>query len=285
MKKIFLLFSFVFVFQAVLYAQQAQNTDEEPFFYEVSGLIYVNHYDAANKIPETDYFKIPREPLKFKIVGKEKNIHNQNDYVIIKFLPITVDNITKGGKSLTGDDVFINSEDNDEYFWINKADLDTYLANGLIKKSYVTPNIKFDYGASVSLPFKYRLSTAGQNSKITPDVTLGGYAGFKSRISKSQPYYVTFPILTLGLSTISINDNTVTPTSPGSTSPSVADGLVLGVTGSTGIVFRFDDFQIGFIVGIDRATGEIGKNWIYNDKPWYSLSIGYTFLRKPDVGK
>jgi hypothetical protein len=146
---------------------------------------------------------------------------------------------------------FVNSADNDKFFWIRKDELDNYMTDGFITKSYKTPNTNIAYGANISLPFKLRTETNGQNIKITPDLTLGGYLGMKWRISQT-------------------NNNP--------TSPNKGDGTVLGITGSTGLVFQLSDFQFGLMLGWDRAAGEIGKDWIYNNKTWYSFSIGYSFL-------
>ncbi|MCE7926311.1 MAG: hypothetical protein DYG98_24975 [Haliscomenobacteraceae bacterium CHB4] len=53
-----------------------------------------------------------------------------------------------------------------------------------------------------------------------------------------------------------------------------------GITWSTGFIFQFDKFNIGFLLGKDYASG-IGDQWIYQDKMWYSFAIGYSFT-KPD---
>jgi hypothetical protein len=87
---------------------------------------------------------------------------------------------------------------------------------------------------------------------------------------------VTAPVLTLELSTLAINDNTINTTTNSTTKN--GDGLVLGITGSVGVVFQFDDFQVGLAAGMDRAAGELGKDWIYNNKGWVSFSIGFNFF-------
>lgn len=276
----------VFLTEAV-YGQQ-QQSGEDPFFYKVSGLVYVQEYNSLTR-SKTSNLKIPKEPLKFRIVSKETESSDNSTYYVIQFLRIKPESdetvkVTITGKgenktttrevlsTLKGSSVFINSDDNDKYFWLRKDELDNYMADGFITKSYKTPNTNIAYGANISLPFKLRPETNGQNIKITPDLTLGGYLGIKWRISKTKPFYLTAPIVTLGLATLSINDNSNTAT------PSKGDGTVLGITGSTGLVFQLDDFQFGFMLGRDRAAGEIGKDWIYNNKTWYSFSIGYSFL-------
>jgi len=285
-KKFILSVSLVFLTGLVL--SQQEQIGEDPFFYRVSGLVYVQEYNSLNRSKTTN-LKIPKEPLRFRIVKKETEPTDNSTFYVIQFLRIKPEsdetvilNVTGVGadrkttrqviSTLKGSAIFINSDDNNKYFWLRKDELDNYLADDFITKSYKVPNINVAYGANISLPFKLRPETNNQNIKITPDLTLGGYLGMKFRISRTKPYYLNAPVVTLGLATLTINDNSNTST------PSKGDGTVLGITRSTGLIFQLDGFQFGFIAGRDRAAGEIGKDWIYNDKTWYSFSIGYSFL-------
>lgn len=271
----------------ISYGQQDQ-TIEDPYYYEISGLVYVKEFNTLTKT-KTEIQKIPKEPLRFRIVSKEINAIDNSTFYIIQFLriksgsdetvKIIVDGRWKNKKvtktvesTLKGSAIFINSDDNNKYFWIRKDELDNYMTDDFITKSYKTPNTDISYGANISLPFKLRTETNGQNIKITPDLTLGGYLGVKWRLSHTKPFYLTAPVVSLGLATLSINDNN------NPTTPNKGDGTVLGITGSTGLVFQLNDFQFGLMLGWDRAAGEIGKDWIYNNKTWYSFSIGYSFL-------
>jgi hypothetical protein len=272
MKKSFLIVIAVTI--TILSFAQEQEVDA-PFYYQVSGLVYVYNYNISTRTQQTT-FKIPKPPLKFEIVRKEQNTSTANanyDYYIIKFLPITSDNVTVAGAtvSLTNSTQFVNSADNQGYFWIRQDELNNLLDDKTIKKSYkFTHNLA--YGANVSLPFKLRPKVNDQNIRITPDITLTGYLGVKHRISHKDPFYITFPMVTLGLATLPITGET-----DGSVDDK-GDGMVLGVTTSTGLVFQLKDFQLGFLMGWDKAAGELGKTWIYNGKTWYSFSIGFTFL-------
>jgi|688.fasta_scaffold48856_3 hypothetical protein len=250
---------------------QVQEIDA-PFYYQISGLVFVYDYDIATKTQNTT-FKTPLPPLKFKIVKKEKNAAGNYDFYIIKFLTITNDDVTISGQkaSLKDNSKFINSTDNEKYYWIKQDELDNQITQKEVVKSYKL-TLRPAYGANVSLPFKLRPKTDGQNSRLTPDITLGGYLGARWRISRKEPFYVTVPIVTLGLATLPISDQT------DGSNPDKGDGMVLGTTFSLGTVFQLNDFQFGFLMGWDHATGELGKNWIYNGKTWYSFSIGFSFL-------
>jgi hypothetical protein len=274
MEKTIIQLVFLFFFTGMIIGQQVQ-ISEDPYNYKVEGLVYVKEFNEAKK--EKDAIqRIPKEPLKFRIVGKEVDKIDNSSFYIIRFLPIDGDKdyIKQGDKKfkLRGDKLYINSEDNNKYFWLRKDEFDNYMTENFITKSYKTFIPKITYGANISLPFKLRTSIDGENIRITPDITLGGYLGTKWRLSSTIPFYVNFPVVSLGLATLSINDNNNT------SSTNKGDGTVLGITGSTGFVFQITDFEMGFMVGWDRASGELGKDWIYNGKAWYSFSIGYSFF-------
>ncbi len=287
MKKTILICIFLYTIVAITFGQQSQIT-EDPYYYQVKGYVTVKEFDLSTRT-KTTIQKTPMSPLRFKIVGEETDQTDHTTYYIIQFLAIksesdeTIVTTVTGPRryrtktrrvvsTLKGSAIFINSDDNDKLFWLKKEELDSYITKGFIFKSYKIPSATVSYGANISLPFKLRSKTDGQNIKITPDLTLGGYLGVKWRLVHTKPYYVTAPVISLGVATLSINDNNT------STLPNKGDGAVLGITGSTGLVFQLDKFQFGLILGWDRAAGEIGKDWIYNNKTWYSFSIGYTFL-------
>jgi len=124
----------------------------------------------------------------------------------------------------------------------------------------------------LTIPFKLRPEQGEKNFTMTTDVTIGPYFGITKRISKRNPYYLTLPA-TLGLSFININDNT---TSVVQSDPNI--GIVPGYTWSTGIILQLNKFDIGFVLGQDFAS-DVGDDWIYQGKTWYSFAIGYSFSK------
>ena len=178
---------------------------------------------------------------------------------------------------------YIDVDDQDKMFWLKKDKFDKYLTQGYIKKRYQIP-VQFAYGASLSIPFKIRPETKEQNIKITPEISLGGYFGLRKRLNRYKPIYLYLPVITAGVTTIGINSNNIideSSTTPES-SESINDGLVFARTFSVGSFIEFNSFQMGFVMGWDRPGGEVAKDWIYNDRLWYSFSIGYNFLRRND---
>lgn len=53
------------------------------------------------------------------------------------------------------------------------------------------------------------------------------------------------------------------------------------VTFNAGLIFEYNKFQLSIFTGIDVMSGEIGRNWIYRDRPWIGIGFGYEIF-KPD---
>jgi len=54
---------------------------------------------------------------------------------------------------------------------------------------------------------------------------------------------------------------------------------------SVGAIFEVQKFQISTFLGIDTMSGEIGRNWIYRNRPWIGIGFGYEIFKpkgKPD---
>jgi hypothetical protein len=103
------------------------------------------------------------------------------------------------------------------------------------------------------IPYKVR------SGDIFGDSTVGPYVAFKG---DSISLLATF-----GLTQVSVSDiNNADVKSE--TGLSAAVGLVWSVS---------DSFDIGLVVGKDHLSGEAGDNFRYQDKSWWSFSIGYNF--------
>jgi len=51
------------------------------------------------------------------------------------------------------------------------------------------------------------------------------------------------------------------------------------ITFSGGAIFEIQKFQISTFIGIDTMSGEIGRNWIYRNRPWIGLGFGYEIFK------
>lgn len=200
-----------------------------------------------------------------------------NEYTEVQFLKINDEkdtsvysldglNITK----LKDSRDYINSSDNNKRFFIKTSELSKYLDDGNIEQQFKKWSPKLITGATISTPFKFRPKIDGKNYIFTPELSLGPYIGANFRMDKKLPISLN-TIVSAGVNSININDNV-------QVDEDSKDGLALGFYTSIGAVIQINDFQIGALYGFDFVSGEMGKNWLYNEKPWFSFSIGFNFL-------
>jgi len=121
----------------------------------------------------------------------------------------------------------------------------------------------FDYGL-LAVPFKIQMT--GKQS-FSGSATLGGFVGY--RIPFTTLGLEVSPVLFAGASNITV------PTAPGSASTTeTAAGFSYG----GGFVTRIkDSVQVGLVVGFDHVDS--AQPYAYNDKPWLSVEIGYSFAQ------
>jgi hypothetical protein len=119
----------------------------------------------------------------------------------------------------------------------------------------------WDYGA-LAVPFKVQLS--GKQA-FSGSATLGGYLGYKFPLEG----IVLRPIVFAGASNISTSATTGgTTTSQTVAGLSYGFGLLTTIKGS---------LQAGLVLGFDHVDSS--QPYAYNDKPWLSLEIGYSFAQ------
>lgn len=64
-----------------------------------------------------------------------------------------------------------------------------------------------------------------------------------------------------------------------------SDEMVGCGTLSLGAIFEVEKFQVCLFSGIDIMPGEVGRNWIYRDRPWIGIGFGYQLVRTNAEGK
>ncbi len=127
-------------------------------------------------------------------------------------------------------------------------------------------------GGQLTIPFKIRPKKENGTFRLTTDVTLGFYIGATKRLSTTKEHFLTVP-LTAGLTFINIsNDNTSFDMSTSGTD------VVPGLTWSTGLILQLDQYNIGLIFGKDYAS-DVGDQWMYHGKLWWSFGLGFSFLK------
>ena len=138
------------------------------------------------------------------------------------------------------------------------------------QKSLIFSNLQLT-GGQLTLPFKIRPNQENHAFRLTTDVTIGGFLGVSAPLSKKHNYRLTLP-LTAGLTFVNLEeDNSSLDLEAAS-----AD-VVPGITWSTGLILQLEHCNIGLVFGKDYASN-VGDQWQYHGKWWWSFAIGYSFL-------
>jgi hypothetical protein len=138
----------------------------------------------------------------------------------------------------------------------NTGDLFTIIAADLLSWSY-----SFVRGVAwgpLSIPFRLSLSDGS--------VLSGGSIGLYGGCSFVLFGLKTTPLVSCSLSSIpTVNVN------------SAKIDTKWGITGAFGLVFNIvESFQLGLVFGLDHIGD---SSWVYEDKLWGSLGVGYAFLK------
>ncbi len=289
---------FLILFPLITCKSYSQNNQvgDDPFMYKVNGNILLKEFitkDASmdstfyvagkygydlvgefidfSSADKTKYLKLQLTPFEYKFFIKDSTINNVV-YSIMANKPLGHKKTKRELYKKT--DAIIDVPDQGRIFLIKDTDFNSMIEKKFIRKRYYN-RFSASYGASLTVPFKIRPEIEERNMKITPELSLGGYFGLKKRINYYENHFWHIAVVTFGVTTIGINkDNVIQEVA----TDEIKDGLVFARTVSFGSVLQFNDFQLGLICGFDKAGGEIGRDWIYNDKFWYSLSVGFSIL-------
>ena len=268
-----------FLLLAVTLTAFGQNSDEniqdkDVRYSSKKGItFYVLNQTKSNeiKIVEEKQTAFPLEfilPNTLIIAGEYTEVQFLEIRVEIDKMVFSLDGITT--TKLKGSKEYINSDDNGKRFYIKTSELSKYLEDGNIEQQFKNWAPKLVTGATIATPFKFRPKIGDKNYIFTPELSLGPFIGMNFRMDKKLPIFLN-TILSAGINSINISDNV-------QVDKDEKDGLALGFYGSIGAVIQINDFQVGALYGYDFVSGEIGKNWLYNEKPWFSFSIGFNFL-------
>jgi hypothetical protein len=281
MKKIYILLLAIISIPALF----AQQSNERKVYIEINER--VSYYEVNEKyeiLKDTIY----HSKTGFLIFPDYDVIHvSKEDYIILSY-PDYINGTQRNGTKRTVDTsraeqspvhVDIVSKDtagdfryiNGKKLAIKKSDFDALDKTDHYSTSWrKLRNFDLSFGV-LTVPFKLRPKIDETNFTLTTDITIGPYFGVTKRLSSSRRFYMTIPA-TLGLSFINIDNN--------NTSNVEFDNdisVVPGITWSAGLIFQLEDFNIGFVLGQDYASG-VGEKWRYNGELWYSFAIGYNFI-------
>ena len=270
----------IIIFLLISFNGYSQQNFERRTYIELKGRANFYHVnDRYQLLSDTMFFSNEGFFVKY-----EYDINKKNDveYLILTYPnfnkknnkqhveKVLSDTITIGDVRQNGVRASIKGK-NDRTLMIEKVIFDSIEKTELYSTKWNNiKNYRITTGI-LTIPFKFRPVQDTINFNITTDVTLGPYIGITKRLSSRNPFYVTVPA-TLGLTFVNINDNT--------TSSDIITNninIIPGISWSSGLVFTFDKFNLGLVVGKDYASG-IGDSWLYQRKFWYSFAIGYSFL-------
>ena len=165
------------------------------------------------------------------------------------------------------------------YFRVKKSDVDartiSIVSNGCGQNWSIT-------AGTIIVPVKLRWANDNTGRfEFAKDITLGPFFGVKKRMHRSKPMFISIGG-TVGISSVSLNNRNSNP----SISPSVTD--LAAFTKAIGVVFEYDRLQAGMFLGTDQinnndtSNGEAGYNWLYQNKPWFSIGFGYALINRPE---
>jgi hypothetical protein len=136
-------------------------------------------------------------------------------------------------------------------------------------------------GKVITLPFRVRNEYWNGNNRVIQGALSIGYGfGWKYKMGNNpyKPHYFSTILYAAGISAqkhFSIAGKYV-----GTTKDSLStktDEFALTYL-SFGFAYEYDKFNIGVFFGKDRMFGNL-KNWVYQDKWWWGLGIGYDLFK------
>jgi len=164
---------------------------------------------------------------------------------------------------------------NNIYFLLSNAEYnlsaERYEKKGGITVGASTTLIKIRPGSGDALIDSKTGGTYRVPFDFANDFNLGLMFGWKHKQSKEPELAHNF-LLGLGITSISVDSLTT-------------QGLITAksnqaaLTWSVGYVFEYNRFQIGAFTGLDLMAGEVGRNWIYRNRPWIGVNLGFSIFK------
>jgi len=269
MKKILLFVAISLVFTT---ASTAQNTNIVKKNFVTGADLTVRLYDYISDSVLADK---PSNKLifpanwKFRVVGITKD-----NMIIIKQWSSSKssDGGYKGGsgkkESLTilpDSNAYTGNKNDKQFFAVPLSEFDSKC------EPYFPKGWDFTFGV-MTIPIKLRARSqkAGSFFEYDEKFNIGISAGlrwnFNSRKDRSINFLLNTSVSNVKLDSLNTKGFQLETTSSGA------------FTIATGIVFKQDDFNIGFFMGWDKVPGVLGRNWVHYGKPWVGVGIGFSLF-------
>ncbi|WP_338378747.1 hypothetical protein [uncultured Flavobacterium sp.] len=257
-KEISLFVVILFLFSSSSFGQTDMRENRHVFKFDVS--LSECNFDGTLVTPTNSV--VMKKDWKFRV----RNILNDGKDYVIQISEFTDDNPTaKAQNELT----YQRSGVQNIYFKMSSSQYLAF-ANELKRRG------SFVVGASTTL-IKIRPGNGKEKddenviySEFGNDFNIGITAGW--RINNYKDNVAVSIVGGLGFSSIKVTPQTTRDFISSESSQSA-------ITFSGGLIFEVEKFQISTFVGLDTMSGEIGRNWIYKDRPWIGLGFGYEIFK------
>lgn len=228
----------------------------------------------------SEYETLPRtleDNLFFKIEdGVSRQIEGE-DYGLIFVVPFANSTLESGMSCSEYTAIPYNRLWNCESrtrWWVKKSDLERALPS--YDKWF--KNVTFVAGA-LTLPTIARPRRGDTPFTLDADASLGTSAGIRVGVSEDHKRFLNL----LGFAAIKSikhdkNNNTGLTEDDGEIDGS---GLAIGA----GLSFDWDGVQTGVFFGCDKASGALGKDYVYQDALWIGFGIGVNIFTPSDAPK
>ncbi|UFH54673.1 hypothetical protein [Spirosoma sp. KNUC1025] len=128
---------------------------------------------------------------------------------------------------------------------------------------------------------------------MTTGVNAGVALGFKNNNNIYTPYYklgkdnnnritrllINHKLTTIGFTPAIFAGLTTIGLSEKNTSPTIGqERTVLGINYGVLFAVNINKFSLGGAIGFDTGFGKDSKSWVYQNKPWLGLVVGFDFL-------
>lgn len=228
----------------------AQLKDLDTRFFQMKFPTIVTECDIDGKAKSATL--VTAEKAKFTIVGET------NTHYIVMFWEYSESDPNYG--LFNKDTSTTKQANNDKYFLIPTDKLKTF-AVGIYRE-------KFQYTlGTVVVPVKLRFAPTFDFSK---DFALGLSLGAKFRTSQHRKEYIV-PVLFSTITSITLDSLTTA----GRVNKRRDEA---GYSAGIGLVFEFEEGQIGAFLGYDHISKLADTNWQFHGKPWLSIGVGYSIF-------
>jgi len=158
---------------------------------------------------------------------------------------------------------FISKWANYKTFYLSATDLSSKC------DVYYPANVDFTWGAS-TMPLKVRFGNGKDTySSYEENLNLGLTCGVKLTLSSTKDQSINIVALAevTAVTVDSVSLKSAAFYDPKNTS---TKALTFGL----GTVYQYANFQVGVFGGIDHISGQLGREWKNQDRPWLGIGIG-----------